>query len=360
MKSSATSAQDFARPARAALPADVWDYVQGGAGTESTVRANRRALRRLRLRQRVLVDVSSFDPQVTVQGSPVAAPIGIAPTAYHRLVHADGELATVRAAGRQGLPAVVSTFASVPLEQLAEVATAPLWFQLYCFRDRALTVDLARRAEAAGYRALVLTVDTPVMGYRDRDLRNDFRVPPQVTAANLPSYPHDQESVAARTGMLVDPATTWRDVEWLAGLTGLPVVLKGVMTAGDAARAAGSGARALWVSNHGGRQLDGAAASIDALGEVADAWAGRGELYFDGGVRRGADVLKALAVGADAVFVGRPVLWALAAGGEPAVRRMLELLQEEFVVTATVCGCPRVKDVDRSMLCGAYGGGCGS
>ncbi|MFC7545972.1 alpha-hydroxy acid oxidase [Plantactinospora sp. GCM10030261] len=342
---------DLGRLARPNLPGPVWDYVTGGAGEERTVRANRAAFRRLSLTPRVLVDVATRDPRTTVLGTEVAAPLGIAPTSYQTLAHPDGELATARAAGSRGLLDVVSVFSSVSLEDVAKAATGPLWFQLYCLRDRAVTRDLIDRAAAAGYRALVLGVDLPVIGYRDRDIRNRFRLPPSTAPVNLPRSVAPGGSVLVELNRaLVDPALTWRDVEWIREVSPLPVVVKGVVAAGDADRAARIGADAVLVSNHGGRQLDGAPPTISALPAVVDAVADRCEVYLDSGVRRGTDVLAALARGARMAFVGRPVMWGLAVAGEDGVRAALDLYLTELDLAMAVCGCPDVPSVGPHLL----------
>ncbi|MFI7633167.1 alpha-hydroxy acid oxidase [Nonomuraea sp. NPDC049400] len=346
------SARDYSRLARGLLPRDVWDYVNGGAGDEWTLAANRRALRRAALRPRVLVDVGGRDTRVRVMGAEVAAPIGVAPMAYHRLVHPEGETATVRAAGDEGLVTVVSTFASRTIEEIAAAARGPLWFQLYCFRDRAITADLIGRAESAGCRALVLTGDTPLLGRRDRDVRHGFTLPEGVTAANLrPSRSLGSGlKLADATADLLDPAVTWSVIDWLRGLTGLPILIKGVLTAEDAALAVRAGASGVIVSNHGGRQADGAIGALDALEEVVDRVGADAEVHVDGGIRRGADVVKALALGARMVFVGRPVLWGLAVSGEVGVREVLRMLKDELDLTMALCGCPAVRDISRDRV----------
>ncbi|GFJ87938.1 alpha-hydroxy-acid oxidizing enzyme [Phytohabitans rumicis] len=318
--------EEYEAAARDRLPADVWGYVYGGSGAELTLRANRAAFERLALRPRFLVDVSRCDPATTLFGARLSTPIGVAPMAFHRLVHADGEVATARAAGAAGQLLVVSIFASRSLEDIAAAAAGPLWLQLYWLRRRAVVIDLVRRAEAAGYGALVLTVDTPRLGRRLRDVRAGFAVPADVTAVNLDAAVtagthHAADGVSAleaHSRAEFDQTLSWADLAWLCGQTALPVLVKGLLTAEDAERALAHGAAGIVVSNHGGRQLDGAVASVDALAEVVAAAAGRCPVLLDSGVRTGADVLKALALGASAVLVGRPVLWGLACGGPTA------------------------------------------
>jgi 4-hydroxymandelate oxidase len=342
--------------AREHMPADVWDYIAGGSGTEATLAANRAAFGRLVLRPRVLVDVSSCDPSASLLGIDLPAPIGIAPMAYHRLAHPEGEVATARAAG--GLLFVVSVFASRRLAEIAAVASGPLWLQLYWLRERRALVDLIRQAEALGYRAIVLTADLPRVGRRLRDQRNGFAVPAGIAAVNV------DPTVMASTGVRragvsaieqhareqLDPAAGWSDLAWLMSRTSLPVVLKGVLTAEDARLAVERGVAAVVVSNHGGRQLDGAPASLDALPEVVDAVAGECPVLVDGGIRSGADVLKALALGASTVLVGRPVLWGLACGGADGARDVLRLLVAELEDAMVLSGRPRLADVDASLV----------
>lgn len=345
------SVYDLRRLARTRMPKYVWDYVAGGAGEETSVRANREAFRRTTLVPRVLVDVSRRDTRTTALGTEVAAPLGIAPTSYHALAHPDGELATARAAGACGVLNIVSVFSSMTLEDVAKVATGPLWFQLYCLRDRDLTRSLIQRAEAAGYRAIVLGVDLPVIGYRDRDIRNRFGLPPDVSPVNLPpDLVGDGAELTELNRVLVSPDLTWRDVEWIRGVTTLPVVVKGILAPEDAQRAARIGVQGVLVSNHGGRQVDGAIATLTALPRVVDAVGGDCEVYLDGGVRRGTDVLKAVASGARMAFAGRPVMWALSAGGEEGVRTALEMYLTELDLAMATCGCPDVPSIGPHLL----------
>jgi 4-hydroxymandelate oxidase len=357
----AVCVEDYARLARDRLPAEVWDFVEGGSGAERTVGANRAAFDRVRLRPRVMVDASHPYTATTLLGASLSTPLGIAPTAYHRLLHPDGELATARAAGAAGVLYVVSMFASTPLEEIAAAGTGPLWLQLYWLRRRDALAGLVKRAEAAGFAGLVLTVDTPRVGRRLRDARNAFAIDPRVRAVNLDpevmAPVHVSEpgasALVAHSAQAFDPSLTWSDLDWLRGLTGLPIVLKGILTAADAARAMRSTVDGVIVSNHGGRQLDGAVASLDALAEVVDAVGGACPVLFDGGVRCGADAFTALALGASAVLLGRPVLWALAAGGADGVGHLLRLLHEELVDTMVLAGRPVLADLDSSALVSA-------
>ncbi|NUT42216.1 MAG: alpha-hydroxy-acid oxidizing protein [Thermoactinospora sp.] len=348
-------AADYAAAARAALPPDVWDYVNGGAGDELTLAANLAAFRRRAVRPRVLVDVAHRDTRARVLGTDLAAPLAVAPMAYHLLVHPDGESGTARAAAAEGLLTVASTFASQTIEEIAAAAPGRVWFQLYCFRDRGLTAELVARAEAAGCTALVLTGDAPLMGRRERDIRHGFVLPDDVEPANLRGLPGGGRDLAAATRDLLDPGLTWDAVRRLAESSRLPLVIKGVMTAEDAVLARGAGAAAVIVSNHGGRQLDGAPATLDALAEVCDGAAGDVEVYLDGGVRRGVDVLKAVALGARLVLTGRPVLWGLAVAGEHGAREVLRLLKDELDLAMALSGRPSLARLGLDTLAPAEG-----
>jgi 4-hydroxymandelate oxidase len=335
----------------------VWDYYRGGSDDEQTLRANREGFGRLRLRPRVLVDVSHVSRATTVLGADISSPILIAPTAYHGLAHPEGECETARGASAAGALMVVSTMANRSLEEVAEAATCPLWFQLYVYRDRTLSEHLVRRAEAAGYRALVLTVDTARLGRRERDMRNGFGLPPHLHMGNFEGAAREQpgqepgtSGLAVYATALLDDSLTWEALDWLRSVTRLPIVVKGILTAEDAALAVEHGAQAIIVSNHGGRQLDGAVATIEALPEVVAAVGGRVDVYMDGGIRRGVEALKALALGARAVLVGRPVLWGLAANGQRGVAHALELLNAELELAMALAGCPSLAAVGPSLV----------
>lgn len=341
--------------AKRKLPKATYDYYAGGAEDEKSVARNRAGYERWALLHRVLVNVEHVDTRTTVLGTQVATPVLVAPTAYQRLADDEGETATARAVGDAGSLLTASTLATRSLEDVAAAATGPLWFQLYVYRDRAVTERLIARAESAGYRALVVTVDTPRLGRRERDHRNGFTLPPGLTIAN---FGNDDDraglarygSMAAYASAQLDPSLTWDSIEWFRKRTSLPIVLKGIVRADDARRAVECGANGVWVSNHGGRQLDGCEATVLALPAVAEAVRGSAEVYLDGGIRRGSEVVKALALGARAVFVGRPVLWGLAAGGERGVRRVLELLREEVSLSLALAGCADLGSVDRSLV----------
>ncbi|MEU8877087.1 aminotransferase class I/II-fold pyridoxal phosphate-dependent enzyme [Streptomyces javensis] len=346
------SLDEYAERARTRLGPEVWDFIEGGAGEERTLAANRAAFDRTRLSPRVLTGAGECDPSTTVLGRRWGAPVAVAPMAYHTLMHPDGETATARAAGAAGLPLVVSTFAGRTFAEIAAAATSPLWLQVYCFRDRDTTRRLIEHAEAAGFEALVLTVDTPRLGRRLRDLRNGFRLPPHIAPANLPADEADYSSPSehGRTGL--DPSLDWSVIAWLRSVSRLPVLVKGVMTAEDARRAIAAGVDGIVVSNHGGRQLDGAPATLDVLAPIAAAVNGRCALLLDGGVRRGRDVLAALALGADAVLLGRPVLHGLAVAGGTGAAGVLGLVLDELSEAMTLTGTTTVADAAAAVLAG--------
>ncbi|HEU4536030.1 MAG TPA: alpha-hydroxy acid oxidase [Polyangiaceae bacterium] len=335
-----------------------YDYYRGGAGDEQTLRENEAAWSRLRLRPRALVDVARVELATTLLGAPASMPVVVAPLAYQRLADPEGEPATARAAAAAGVPMAVSTLATTSLEDVAAAAPgAPRWFQLYMFRDRGVSASLCARAEAAGYGALVLTVDTPRLGRRERDVRNGFGLPAHLRNANFADAIARSSAATPRGSGLArlsethfDDALTWDALAWLRAQTRLPLVLKGIVRADDARLAAEHGVAGVVVSNHGGRQLDGAVATAEALPEVVEAVDGRCEVYVDGGVRRGVDVLRALALGARGVLVGRPVLWGLAAAGEAGVRRVLELLRGELELALALAGAPHAARVDPTIV----------
>jgi 4-hydroxymandelate oxidase len=363
--SSATAAPvnvfEYQEMAREALPKMVYDYYAGGARDEITLGRNHSAYDDLDVRYRVMRDISSRSTAASVLGTEVDLPVLIAPTAFHRMACEEGELATVRAAGRMGTVMILSTLSTTDVEAVVEAASRPVWFQLYVYTDRDATRDLVRRAEAAGCEALVLTVDAQVWGVRERDEKNNFTLPEGITMKNLeasgkPTFPDVEGSgLAAYVNQNFDKALTWDDLDWLAGLTDLPVLVKGVVRGDDAARAAEHGAAGVVVSNHGGRQLDTSPATIDVLPEVVDALtastAGREvDVIVDGGIRRGTDVLKALALGADAVAVGRPVLWGLAAGGEDGAVDVLTMLRDELDVAMALSGASSIEDLTPDLV----------
>ena len=342
---------DYERLAEERLEPAMLGYISGGAGDEHTLRDNCAAFRRWRLRPRMLVDVGAVSTETDVLGRRISMPVLAAPTAYQRLAHPDGELATARGAAAAGTIFCLSTLSSVrPSELAAAAPDAPRWFQLYWSPDREFTRDLVAEAVATGFEALVLTIDLPYAGRRERDLRNAFELPETLPLPNLSPRHARPLNPGAALGPVVDATLTWRDLDWLAGVSPLPLVLKGVLTREDALLGCEHGAAAIVVSNHGGRQLDGVSATLDALPEVVEAVAGRAEVLMDGGIRRGTDVLVALALGAKAVLAGRACLWALAADGEEGVRHVLELLREEIRLGLALLGAPTPADVRRDHV----------
>jgi isopentenyl diphosphate isomerase/L-lactate dehydrogenase-like FMN-dependent dehydrogenase len=341
---------DFEAAARERLDPGAYGYMAGGAGDEHTLRANSGAFARWELRPRVLVDVGSVSTATTVLGAEVALPLLVAPTAFQRLADPEGELSTARAAATAGTVMTLSTLSSVsPAELAAAAPGAAQWFQLYWSRDRGFTQELVQGAAEAGFSALMLTVDLPVAGRRERDVRAGFALPDDLPLPNLP-IALQREDFHTALHDAVDDTLTWRDLEWLHSVSELPLVVKGILTAEDALLAADHGAAAVVVSNHGGRQLDGVPASLDALPEVVEAVGERVEVLLDGGIRRGIDVLKALALGARATLSGRAVLWGLAADGEQGAASVLELLRREIQLGLTLLGCPSPADVTRGHV----------
>lgn len=339
--------------ARAVMDPDAFDYFAGGADDEITLTENVAAWRKLRLRYQVLRDVSSVTAETTVLGTRVPAPILVAPTAYLRLAHEEGEIAMARGAAAAETICIASTLATVAIHEIAAaVPDAHLWFQVYVHRDRGWTKELVARAADAGCEALVLTVDAPVLGRRLRDERNQFTLPEGLEMANVGQAVPEVEGsgLAEYASEAIEPALTFKDIEWLAGLADLPVVVKGVVRGDDAMTALDSGAEALVVSNHGGRQLDTAVSTADALKEVCEALGEQAEVYVDGGIRRGTDIVKALALGAQAVLVGRPVLWGLATGGAEGVKAVLDHLREETERALALCGCSCVGGVPPDLV----------
>ncbi|MEE1748348.1 MULTISPECIES: alpha-hydroxy acid oxidase [unclassified Streptomyces] len=342
--------QDLERAAAAVLPPDIWDFVTGGSGTESSLRANLASFEQLHLVPRVLRDVAGCSTVSPLLGREASAPLAIAPMAYHRLVHPDGELAVARAARDAGVPFVTGTLSSCPLEEIAAQA-GRLWLQLYWLNDEARLFDLVDRAEAAGCEALMLTVDLPWMGRRLRDVRNRFTLPPEVQASHLgdgaASRAHAHRSrtsaVAEHTKAFMTASLSWEHIERLRERTGLRLVLKGVLDPGDARQAADRGIDAIVVSNHGGRQLDGAVPPMAVLPEIRDAVDGRCEILVDGGVRTGSDIVKAVALGASGALVGRPVFWGLATNGQAGVGDVLRMLTEELRDALGLAGCASVE-----------------
>lgn len=349
--------QDFENAARTKLDPMALGYYASGADDEVTLRENEEAFHRIKLHYRTLVDVSNCDLSTSALGTRISIPVLIAPTAFHRLADEDGELATVRAAGAAGTIMVLSTLSNTDVEDVVNNATAPVWFQLYVYRDRDATLALVERVRDAGCAALVLTVDAPVLGRREKDVRSHFKLPAgmrvtNMSAVGLGDLPESQQEsgLAAYFASLIDPSLTWKDIEWLRSASGLPIVIKGIVRADDARIALEHGVDGIIVSNHGGRQLDTAPATIDVLADIADAVGDKLQVFVDGGVRRGTDIVKALSLGARAVLVGRPILWGLAVDGEHGVSSVLGILRDELERAMALCGCPRVSAVTRDLV----------
>ena len=334
---------DYERVALEKMSDQTYAFVAGGAADEITLRANREAYDRIVLDPRVLVDVSRLDTRVTLFGRELPFPILLAPTGYHRLLHPEGELGTARGASAAGATFVLSSFSTASVESVAAATSSPIWFQLYVQPDRGFTRDLVHRVEAAGCQALCLTVDTPSIGARDRMARAGFAVPAEMVEENV-------RRPGAPAPALLDPSLTWKDVEWLRSFAKVPLLVKGVLNPEDAARAAQSGVAGIIVSNHGARNLDTVPASIQALPRVVERVEGRVPILVDGGIRRGTDVLKALALRANAVLIGRPYMYGLAVGGAEGVTRVIEILRKELEMAMALTGRPTIARIDRSVL----------
>ena len=392
--------EDYHQHARRYLAKQVYDYYSSGAHDEHTLAENVHAYRRLLLRPRFLIDVSRMDTSVSVLGERLRSPLCVAPTAMQRMAHPDGELGTVRACAKRGMLMTLSSLSTTSLEDVAGAARAALsdshshatsshsfssfsssspsqssaaplphlWYQLYVYRDRSITADLIHRAEAAGYKAIVLTVDTPQFGVRESDVRNRFTLPPHLQLANFAegqgrsmtkgggsgASTSGGSELAAYGSSMFDPTVSWKDIAWLRSVTRLSLIVKGVLTAEDAELACEQGVDGIIVSNHGARQLDSVSATVDALPDVVavvkQRGQGRVEVYMDGGIRRGSDVFKALALGARAVFIGRPVLWGLSYAGEQGVEQVLHILQTELELCMALCGCPDIGSIKRNRV----------
>jgi 4-hydroxymandelate oxidase len=348
---------DFEALARERLTPLAWDYFAGGAEDEYTVADNCAAFRRVKLRPRVLADIAERDLSTTVLGQPISLPILLAPTSHQRLAHPDAELATMRAAAAAGTIATLGTGNHYAVEEVVAESGRPFWFQMYCYENRVVTERIIRRAEQAGARALVVTADATFAPRRERHIRTNWALPPEVELRNMLGIGLQDHLLLPENGgmaaFLASARTmllTWDEIDWMRRITDTPIVIKGVMTAEDAALAVEHGVDGIIVSNHGGRQVDGTLATIEALPEIAERVGGRIEILLDGGIRRGTDVLKALALGARAVLIGRPYLWGLAAGGEAGVRQVIELLRAEIDCAMAQCGQADVKRIGRSLV----------
>ncbi|MFZ9016625.1 MAG: alpha-hydroxy acid oxidase [Ilumatobacteraceae bacterium] len=376
----AVDVADLRRIARRRLPRGVFDYIDGGAEDELTMAANRAAFSKVEFRPNVLRDVSALDTSTTLFGRRLAMPLVIAPTGYTRLTHSDGELAVARAAARAGIPYSLSTMGTRSIEEVAAVSDGPKWFQVYTWKDRGLVRELVERAAASGYEALWLTVDTAVLGHRQRDARRGFTVPPKVGLgtlldgvvhpawtidfltheplefANVAHVPERGAAASADMGRGAyvmanfDQRLSWTDVDWLRSIWEGPIVLKGIQTVDDARRAVDAGVAGIAVSNHGGRQLDGAPAALILVEPVREAVQDAVCVICDGGVRRGSDVVKALALGADACSIGRPYLYAMGAAGERGVDHVLDIFRTGMERTMALTGRPTIADIDRGLV----------
>jgi L-lactate dehydrogenase (cytochrome) len=369
---------DLRRIARRRLPRGVFDYIDGGAEDERTLTSNSAAYRRVGFRPRVLRDMSEVDVSTTLLGKPLSFPLVLAPTGFTRIAHSAGELAVARAAARAGIPYALSTLGTCSIEEVAGVGSDRLWFQLYVWKDRGLAAELVKRAAAAGYEALCLTVDTAALGKRERDVRRGFTLPPKIGLSTIfdgiihpgwtwqfvTSEPivfanvagqavgdgREAVSLAEYFTTQLDSSISWKDIEWLRDQWDGPIVIKGIQTVDDAVIAADVGVEAIAVSNHGGRQLDFAPATLDILPMVAEAVGDRIEIICDGGVRRGSDIVKALALGARAAMAGRAYLYGLAAAGEPGVDHVIGLLASDVKRTMALIGCKAVGEITRDYV----------
>lgn len=338
--------------AREHLTPPVYDYYAGAANDEITLRENREAFHALKLRYRILVDVAELDLSCELFGARFSAPIVLAPTALHQMAHPDGERATARAAANAGVLMTLSSISSTPMEDVAAAAPEGVrWFQLYHFNDRAHSRRLCERARDSGYTAIVLTVDAPLIGRRERDLRHPFALPEGVSAVHFGLDPRTAESDSPLAAFINQPSINWSDLSWIREAAGdLPLLLKGIVRADDAKRALDEGVDGLWVSNHGGRQLDTSIPTATALPDIVETVGGRVPVIVDGGVRRGTDVLKGIALGATAVALGRPQLWGLAAAGEEGVTQVIEMMREELRLAMALAGARTIGDIDRSLI----------
>jgi len=369
--------EEMKQLARRRVPKMFFDYADSGAWTENTYRANEEDFAKVKLRQRVLVDMTNRSLESTMIGEKVSMPVAIAPTGLTGMQHADGEILAAQAAEAFGVPFTLSTMSICSIEDVAENTTKPFWFQLYVMRDRDFVNSLIDRAKAAKCSALVLTLDLQILGQRHKDLRNGLSAPPKFTPKHIwqmAARPNwcmgmlgtkrhtfrniaghakgvtDLSSLSTWTSEQFDPRLSWKDVAWIKERWGGKLILKGILDAEDARMAAGTGADAIIVSNHGGRQLDGAPSSISVLEEIAQAVGDRVEIHLDGGIRSGQDVLKALCLGAKGTFIGRPFLYGLGAGGKAGVTRTLEIIRRELDITLALCGKRDIKDVGPDML----------
>ncbi|KAG7631227.1 FMN hydroxy acid dehydrogenase domain [Arabidopsis suecica] len=351
-----TNVTEYDAIAKAKLPKMVYDYYASGAEDQWTLQENRNAFARILFRPRILIDVNKIDMATTVLGFKISMPIMVAPTAFQKMAHPDGEYATARAASAAGTIMTLSSWATSSVEEVASTGPGIRFFQLYVYKNRKVVEQLVRRAEKAGFKAIALTVDTPRLGRRESDIKNRFTLPPNLTLKNFEGLDLGKMDEANDSGLAsyvagqIDRTLSWKDVQWLQTITKLPILVKGVLTGEDARIAIQAGAAGIIVSNHGARQLDYVPATISALEEVVKATQGRIPVFLDGGVRRGTDVFKALALGASGIFIGRPVVFSLAAEGEAGVRKVLQMLRDEFELTMALSGCRSLKEISRNHI----------
>uniref|UniRef100_A0A803KUL2 (S)-2-hydroxy-acid oxidase n=2 Tax=Chenopodium quinoa TaxID=63459 RepID=A0A803KUL2_CHEQI len=344
-----TNVSEYDKLAKERLPKMIYDYYASGAEDEWTLEENINAFSRILFRPRILIDVSHIDITITVLGFKIPMPIMIAPSAMQKMAHPEGELATARAASAAGTIMALSTLATSSIEEVASTGPGIRFFQLYVMKDRSIVVQLVERAEKAGFKAIVLTVDTPRVGRREADIKNRFALPQHLTLKNFEGLDLGMLN-QTDSPIQVDRSLNWKDVKWLQTITKLPILLKGVLTAEDARLAVQAGAAGIIVSNHGARQLDFVPATIMALEEIVKAVECRIPVFLDGGIRRGTDVFKALALGASGVFIGRPIVFSLAVDGEAGVRKVLQMLRDEFDLTMALSGCRTIKEITRNHV----------
>ncbi len=348
---------DFEIIAKEKLHPHAFDYYSSGADDEITLKKNCSSFNEIFLKYRVLVDVSKRNMSASVLGHKTSVPFLIAPTAFHKMAHPDGEIATAKAAGKAGTVMILSTLSNSSIEEVTEAAAGPVWFQLYVFKDREITRDLIKRAEAAGVKAIVITVDAPLLGQRVRDVKNLFDLPSGLTVKNLEKHfkqdlieNKNDSGLAGYVKENLDASLNWNDLSWIRSVTKLPLILKGIACREDAILAAEHNVEGIVVSNHGGRQLDTCRATIDVLPEVAEAVKDKTEIYIDGGIRRGTDILKSIALGADAVLIGRPFIWGLAYNGENGVTDVMNILKKELDLAMALCGCADLKKISKDII----------
>jgi len=336
---------DFEKKAEGVMPKMAYEYVASGAADENTLKWNREALDKIKIQTHVLNDVSKIDTKVSIFGQELAYPILIAPSAFHKIMHPEGEKATAHGAGLASTTYVVSSFTTTPIEEIAKVATQPLWFQLYLVNDKTFVKDLIQKVEAQGIKALCVTVDTPVTGARNRQQRVKFKLPPELNAPYMVDT-----SISRRQGQPLQVPVTWKDIEWLKSFTKIPILLKGILNPADAEQAVKAGVSGIIVSNHGARNLDTVPATIEVLPHITRRVNKKIPVLMDGGIRRGTDVVKAIALGANAVLVGRPICYGLACGGAEGVAKVLEILQKELQMAMALAGTASIARIDQSFI----------